>query len=394
MSNKKLNIGVLTATRAEYGLLQNIIKQIDLDPDSELYLYVTGTHLSEQYGFTIQEIKNDGFPIYETIDILTEGDDTLDIIQSSANALQKFGQSFSKFKPDLLIILGDRYELLPIADAAINFHIPLIHIGGGEITEGAIDEMVRHAITKLSLLHFPSCELYRHRIIQMGENPERVFNLGDTGVENALSLPKLSNIEIENRINLNLEKPFWLVTFHPETIAGPEKSLEAQKELLAALDELIKKDQQIVFTGVNADEGGKRLHKQLIDWAKDKPLVKLNDSLGSILYINLMRRCKAVIGNSSSGIIEAPAVDVPTINIGNRQKGRMKTNSILTVDANKDEIFNAIMLSQDISWQLQNLHQTSPFYKVDAARNIFLTIKEYFKEKDNSFTKTFYDLNF
>ncbi|HHT25265.1 MAG TPA: UDP-N-acetylglucosamine 2-epimerase (hydrolyzing) [Clostridiaceae bacterium] len=389
--NKQLNIGVVTATRAEYGLLHKLIRAISQDEECQLYLYVTGTHLSHKYGYTIEEIKNDNFEIYEAIDILEENDDALSVAYSSANALKKFADSFSLFQPDTLILLGDRYELLPIAQAALFFRIPLVHIGGGEITEGAIDEMIRHAMTKLSYLHFPSCEQYRERIIQMGESPDRVFNLGDTGVENVMSLPALSDEQILEKIDIDLAKPFWLVTFHPETVAGPELSLQAQAELLTALEKLIDIGHQIVYTGVNADEGGLRLSEQLRKWAQDKNAVRLYDSLGVLLYVNLLRRCEGVIGNSSSGIIEAPAVGVPTINIGDRQKGRMTAKSIITIPAKAGVIYEAILKAQNPLWKAGWQEQQSPFYKPNASNNIFLKIKEYLKNNNLSIEKSFYN---
>ena len=251
-----LKLAVVTATRAEYGLLRRLILLGIEDPEIDLRLYVTGTHLSHDYGYTLAEILKDVIEPFATIPILQDGDDALAVSKTCAAALTGFAQAFQDNPPDAVLYLGDRYEILPISEAALHARIPTIHLCGGETSEGAADELIRHALTKLSTFHFPEAEPYRERILQMGEDPERVFFCGSPGVENVMALADADLSDFP----FSTDEPYFLVTFHPETLAGPEASLQQQAELLMALDNV---DAQLIFTGVNADEGGQRLQQAL-----------------------------------------------------------------------------------------------------------------------------------
>lgn len=378
-----LKLGIITATRAEYGLLRRLIDLAQQDPDIELRLYITGTHLSRSHGYTLDAILADGFTPYETLPILQDGDDALAINLTCAEALRSFAVSFAEDPPDALLYLGDRYEILPIAQAALNARIPTIHLCGGETSEGAVDELVRHALTKLSVLHFPEAEPYRERILQMGEDPACVFFCGSPGVENVMTLP---DVDVSN-YPFDIQKPFFLITFHPETLGGPEESLRQQAALLEALEE---RSEQLIFTGVNADEGGARLQRQLEIWAAENPNVYLYDSLGAARYLTLMRRTLAVVGNSSSGIIEAPAAGVPTINIGDRQKGRLMGASVLDVPAEAGAIRVALDQAVDPIWRDSIKDLPNPYYKPNASLRILEKIKEVFRSGPPSLQKHFH----
>lgn len=379
-----LKLGIVTATRAEYGLLRRLIGLAQQDPEVEMRLYVTGTHLSKDHGHTIDTILADGFTPFETLPILHDGDDALSVNLTCAEALRRFAESFHHDPPDALLYLGDRYEILPIAQAALNARIPTIHLCGGETSEGAVDELVRHALTKLSTYHFPEAEPYRDRILQMGEDPARVYFCGSPGVENVMTLPEIDVSDYP----FTLQKPFFLITFHPETLGGPEESLRQQQALLDALAE---RSEQLIFTGVNADEGGARLRTQLEAWATDRPNVYLYDSLGAARYITLMRRALAVVGNSSSGIIEAPAAEVPTINIGDRQKGRLMGASILDIPAETAAIRDALEKTTDATWRKSLKDLPNPYYKPNASLQILDTIKRIFSSGPPSLQKTFHE---
>ena len=244
-------ICVVTATRAEYGVLKNTLREINESSDLELCLLVTGMHLSNKYGHTIDEIEQDGFEIKDVIDILESGTEQ-QVIKTMANALVKFGDAFKRLNPDMLVVVGDRYEILAVCEAAMILKIPIAHISGGEVTEGAVDDTIRHCITKMSCLHFPACEIYRKRIIQMGEQPDTVFNYGDVGVENIYNMKYMDKRELESYIQLDLSKKYACVTFHPTTIdiEPPERQIE---EVLMALSSF--RDIQLIFTGANADAG-------------------------------------------------------------------------------------------------------------------------------------------
>lgn len=380
-------ITVFTATRAEYHLLYSVIKKIDADTDLDLDLIVSGTHLSHKYGYTVDQIISDGFKISKEIPIIDEEQET-DIDVAISKVLLGCSEHFKHVKSDFLIILGDRYELLGAVIAATNALIPIAHIHGGETTEGAIDEAIRHAVTKFSYLHFTCCEPYRKRVIQLGEDPKRVFNVGALGVENILNQLLMSRTELSQNLEFDLNK-FGLVTFHPVTLENAT-SEEQVKELLNAL--LSFNDMTFVITKANADNGGEKINNILDEYGnlyKDK--LKIVSSLGMMRYLSAMKYCELVIGNSSSGILEAPSFKVPTINIGDRQRGRIQAESIINCTPIKESIINAMNRGLDSTFR-KSIKDMLPLYGTgNASTEIIKVIKE-FLEKPIDLKKKFFDI--
>ncbi|WP_068986495.1 UDP-N-acetylglucosamine 2-epimerase [Lysinibacillus xylanilyticus] len=329
----------VTGTRAEYGLLTNLMKRIQDEEGFKLQLVVTGMHLSPEFGETYKQIEVDGFKIDEKLEMLLSSDTATGVVKSMGLAMIGFADAFERLQPDLIVILGDRFEMLAVAQTALVMHIPIAHISGGEITEGAIDDAIRHAITKLSSIHFSANKEYKERIIQLGEQPDRVFNVGDPGVENIRKIDYLSQYELEDYFGFDLSKLF-LITFHPTTLE-PNMAKSQLTELFLALDEF--KDFNIIFTKSNADSDGRIINEMIDEYtAKNNTRVRSYFSLGQRRYLSTLKIAKVVIGNSSSGIVEAPVLCVPTVNIGNRQKGRLKAESIIDCDISKGKIIEAI----------------------------------------------------
>jgi UDP-hydrolysing UDP-N-acetyl-D-glucosamine 2-epimerase len=338
MSNRK--ICVVTGTRAEYGLLFWLMKEIKADPDLDLQLAVTGTHLSEKFGKTVTAIEDDGFTVNERIDMALDDDTPVGVARSMGLGIIGFGKAFARLKPDIIVVLGDRYEILGAAQAAMVARIPIAHIHGGEATEGLIDEAIRHAVTKMAHLHFVSTDVYRNKVAQLGEEPDRIFNVGAIGLDNIvnLDLPSLPNLEKD--IGLDLGRGYFLVTYHPVTLSDKNPG-DAVGELLTSLDQF--PDHTVIITGVNADPGHDSISRMLSDYAAHRNgRVSMHASLGQRRYLGAMKHTSAVIGNSSSGIIEAPAMKVPTVNLGNRQRGRIRTPSIIDCGEQADAISKAI----------------------------------------------------
>ncbi|WP_422529144.1 UDP-N-acetylglucosamine 2-epimerase [Serratia fonticola] len=333
-------IAVFTGTRAEYGLLYWLLKDIQNDTDLILQLIVTGMHLSPEFGNTYKQIEADGFSIDEKIEILISSDTPVGVVKSMGLGMLGFSEALSKLRPDCIIILGDRFEALAMAQSAMVMKIPIVHLHGGEITEGAYDDSFRHAISKLSHLHFVSTEEHRKRVIQLGEQPSTVFNFGALGLEH-LKRSKFLNIEeLSESLSFKLDKPYFLVTYHPVTLADelPELSF---LQIIEALNEF--KNYKIIITYPNADDGGRRIIPLLKEFANSQPdRVLVVPSLGQTRYLSAVKYSAAVIGNSSSGIIEVPSLNVSTVNIGLRQKGRMAANSVINCEAKKDSIIKAI----------------------------------------------------
>lgn len=334
------NICIVTGTRAEYGLLYWLIKGINDDLELELQLLVTGMHLSPEFGLTWKQIEKDGFPITQKIEMLLSSDSSVGISKSMGLAQISFAETFDQLKPDLIVLLGDRTETFAVATAALIKGIPIAHIHGGELTEGAYDDAIRHSITKMSHLHFTSTEEYRNRVIQMGEQPETVFNVGALGLDNIKKLQLLDKVGFEKAINHKLADKNLLITFHPVTLEN--KSAELQfKELLSALDEL--ENTLLIFTKPNSDKDGRIIIKMIDEYVNrnsNKAIAFI--SLGQLRYLSAIPIMDAVVGNSSSGIIEAPAFNIPTINIGDRQKGRIMGPTIFNCQPEKNKIIAAI----------------------------------------------------
>ncbi len=333
-------ICIITGTRAEYGLLSRLIKLVHEDIDLKLQLLVTGMHLSPEFGFTWKEIEKDGFPITSKIDMQLSSDTAVGIVKSMSIAQSSFAETFKELKPDIIVLLGDRTEIFAAASAALITGIPIAHIHGGEVTEGAYDDAIRHSITKMSHLHFTSTEEYRKRVIQLGEQPETVFNVGAPGVDNILHLKLLEKKELERKLNLKFKKRNLLVTFHPVTLE--ENSAEKKfTELLKALDGL--KDTMLIFTKPNSDKGGRVIIKLIDEYVLNNPEKTVSFiSMGQLNYLSTIQFMDAVVGNSSSGIIEVPVFNIPSVNIGNRQKGRITGPTIINCEAQKESIKSAL----------------------------------------------------
>ena len=380
-------ICVVTATRAEYGLLRPLMDLIKHSDRMLLQIIVTGTHLSAEFGFTYRQIEADGFLIDEKLEILLSSDSASSVVKTMGLAINGMADAFPRLEPDVLVILGDRYEMLAIAAAATIFQIPIAHIHGGELTEGAFDDAIRHAITKLSHLHFTSTDEYRNRVIQMGENPVSVFNVGAIGIDNIKNLTLLTKDELESELKIKFRKYNYQITFHPETLG--EISAEKQFQILLQTIDL-QEDSFFIFTKANADTNG-RIINQMIDRyvADNTGKAAAFSSLGTLRFLSLVKYCTAIVGNSSSGILEAPSLKTPTINIGNRQRGRVQSGSVINVACNFNEILMGFeeIKSNKIIGDIAD--SENPYYNGGAANQIFQILKGY---KPQGTVKKFYNL--
>lgn len=384
----KRKICVVTGTRAEYGLLYWLMKEIKADNQLQLKVIATAMHLSPEFGLTYKIIEEDGFSIDAKVEILLSSDTAVGVCKSIGLGVIGFADALNLIKPDILVLLGDRYETFAAAQVAMIAGIPIAHIHGGEITEGVYDEHIRHAITKMSHWHFVAAELYRKRVIQLGETPDRVFNFGAPGLDSIKHLAFENRRSLERKLDLQLKSPLFLVTYHPETL-GKKDSLVALNEMLEAFNEF--PEATVVFTYSNADNGGRALISCVDDWIeKNIHRAKAIVSLGQKSYLSLLRESDLVIGNSSSGIIEAPFLKKATVNIGDRQKGRLKASSIVESLGNKSAIVAAIhkALSDDF---LNELQKTQSLY---GNGDVGFKIKEALRSVDLEIRKTFYDLDF
>jgi UDP-hydrolysing UDP-N-acetyl-D-glucosamine 2-epimerase len=383
-------ICVISGTRAEYGLLYWLMKEIDSDPNLALQLVVTGAHVSTAFGNTVDVIRKDGFRIDEQINIEVGNDTATGVTRSMGLALIGMGQAFERLSPDLVLVLGDRYEILATTEAAMVARIPIAHIHGGEVTEGAMDDAMRHAITKLSHLHFVAAEDYRSRVIQLGEAPERVFNVGAPGLDCIERMDLMNQADLEIELGIPSGQAFFLVTYHPETLGMIDPGEEVG-EMLTALDQF--PDTKVVLTGVNADPGHGAIARLLADYtSKNSDRVSLYQSLGQLRYLSAMKFAAAVIGNSSSGIIEAPAMGVPTVNIGGRQSGRLRARSIIDCGKHTNDISTAIRKALDPKFKESLRHMETPYGSGGAS----LKIKDHLKTVDlaDLSLKKFHDIAF
>ena len=388
---KKRKICVVTGSRAEYGILRGLMKAIMEDPELTLQVIATNQHLSKIQGETYKEIERDGF----TIDykVYMADDDAPDNANTTAKSISRgvsgFADAFDALQPDLLLILGDRYEMLAVASTALIYKIPIAHLHGGEITEGAFDDAIRHAITKMSHLHFTSTEAYRKRVIQLGEQPDRVFNVGALGVENVMKNDFMTKEEIEQSLNFQMTDKCFLCTYHPVTLSN--MSSEAQVlNLLKALDSY--KDYHIIFTYSNSDTNSQIIIKSIQEYVDQNPgRCMFIPSLGQRRYFSALKYVKAVLGNSSSGIIEVPSFGIPTLNIGDRQKGRLAADSVLNCETDTQSILTG--LDRVLSPQfIETASKTqNPYEKENTAQAIFDVISTYPLEQLNQ--KHFYDIN-
>lgn len=382
-------VAVFTGTRAEYGLLYWVIKGLADTPAAELQLYVGGMHLSPEFGKTIHQIEADGFPIAERLEFLLSSDTPVGIAKSMGLALISAADALERTKPDLLVVLGDRFESMAICQAAMIAQIPIAHIHGGETTEGLIDEAVRHSMTKMSHLHFTTTENYRQRVIQLGEKPSNVFNVGAPGIDSIVALDLLSREELSKSINFEVnDSPFMVVTYHPVTLSR-DGAINDLKQLLIALREY--PEHKFLITYPNADTHGRALIPLLEEFARDfQGRVLLIQSLGQLRYLSALKHCDLVIGNSSSGLIEVPTFKVPTINIGHRQRGRIAGDTVINCEGDYDSIADA--LKQALSPKFRNtcLNSTNPYGDGGSSKKILEKILS--SDLKGLVFKSFYDL--
>jgi len=387
---KKMNkrkICVVTGTRAEYGLLYWLMKAIEADEALELQLVVTGMHLSPEFGLTYKEIEKD-FKIDKKVEMLLSSDTAIGISKSMGLAQISFAEVYDELSPDLLVVLGDRYEIFSAVSAAMIANIPIAHLHGGETSEGAFDEAIRHSITKMSHLHFTATEEYKRRVIQLGENPSRVFNVGGLGIENIKKLELLSYEDFEASIDFKLAKKNILVTFHPATL---EKATAKEQfgELLATVDDL--EDTNIIFTKANSDRDGRIINEMIDEYVRvNSNKSTAFSSLGQLRYLSALQYVNAVVGNSSSGLTEAPSFKIGTINVGERQKGRIKAPSVIDCEPNRKSIAATFSTLYSTVFKEILENTDNPYGDGCASQKILKEIKEV--DFDKILKKSFYDI--
>ena len=378
-------IAVVTGTRADFGLLTPLLEKIVADPDTELQLIVTGMHLSPEFGMTVNEIREAGYDIADEIEILLSSDTGVGTAKSVGLATIGFAETLGRHKPDWLVLLGDRFEILAAATAATLIGIPIAHIHGGERTEGAIDEAIRHSITKMAQLHFVSTPEYRKRVIQLGESPDRVFHVGAIGLDRIRSEYLLSRQEIADQLGIDANKRWCTVTFHPVTL-DPASVEAGVRELIGVMKG--RQDLHYVITKANADESGRKVNRLLADFAESAQNASLFDSLGSRRYLSCVKESVLVLGNSSSALIEAPQLGTPTVDIGMRQMGRARGESVVHCGEHQAEIEAAMKTALKITEP--KLYESSPYYNGGAAGPIHHTLKM----TPPARIKTFFDVEF
>lgn len=383
-------ICVVTGSRAEYGILRGLMATIKDDNELTLQIIATNQHLSELHGETYKEIEQDGFTIDYKVYMADDQapDNTNSTAKSISRGISGFADAFDELRPDLLLILGDRYEMLAVASTALIYKIPIAHLHGGEITEGAFDDAIRHAITKMSHLHFTSTEAYRKRVIQLGEQPERVFNVGALGVENVLKNEYISKREIEQSLNFKFTDKLFLCTYHPETLS--DISSEQQiVNLLEALDNY--NDHHIIFTYPNSDTNSQIIIKRIKEYVdKNAGRCMFIPSIGQRRYFSILKHAQAVIGNSSSGIIEVPSFGIPTLDIGDRQKGRISADSVVHCGYSVEEIKEGLKKVAEYKTVLEPIER-NPYHKLGTCAAILDILKTYSLE--NIVQKHFYNID-
>lgn len=380
-------ICVVTGTRADYGLLQWIMGGIRRDPMLRLQIAATGTHLSAEFGMTYREIEADGFAIDRKLDILTADDTPVGVTKAIGRGVIAFADAYAELRPDVVVLLGDRFEILAAASAALIAGLPLAHLHGGEITEGAFDDAIRHSITKMSHLHFVAADPYRQRVIQLGEAPERVFLTGGLGVDTIRKTRLLDRDALEATLDFKLGKKNLLVTFHPVTLEKDTAPAQ-MAELLKALDSLV--DTHLILTMPNADTGGRELIRMIEEFAVSRPHARAYTSLGQQRYLSCMAHVDGVVGNSSSGLAEAPSLKKGTVNIGDRQRGRLKAASVIDCKPDCASIVAAIHKLYSPSFQASLENVRNPYGDGGASEKIIDVLKHF--NIDNITKKSFYDL--
>lgn len=381
-------IAIITGSRAEYGLLYWLLREIEADNALELQLIVTGMHLAPEFGLTSRVIEQDGFQIAANVEMLLSSDTPIGIAKSIGLGVIGFADTLANLKPDMVVVLGDRYEIFAAVQAAMALNLPVAHLHGGETTEGAMDEAIRHSITKMSHLHFVAAEAYRQRVIQLGESPERVFNVGGVALDNLKHLSLLNRGQFETALDFKLAPLNFLVTYHPVTLSQTSVKTSAQA-LFDALDEFPQAN--IIFTKANADAGGRIINQLLDEYAAAQPKrVYVTTSLGQLKYLSAIKLVDVVIGNSSSGLIEVPALQKPTVNIGERQQGRLKAASVIDCIEETSAIKQAIIRALSAEFQAQLPKVISLYGQAGASLKIKELLKNY--NLHDILMKKFYDL--
>jgi len=383
---RSIKVTVFTGTRAEYGLLYWLIKDINEDKMLTLQLLVSGSHLSPEFGLTYNQILDDGFHIDEKVEMLVSSDTPTGTAKSMGLAVLGYADALNRLSSDLIVILGDRYEALAAAQTAMIMGIPIVHLHGGELSEGANDDAIRHAITKLSNLHATSTEVHRKRVIQLGESPDRVVNVGAMGLDYLQRGDFLTRSGLSASLKFALNKPFFVVTYHPVTL-GDEDPVASFKALLEALEHF--HSHQVIITYPNADDGGREIIPLIESYASSNSgRVLAIPSLGQMRYLSAVKYADVVIGNSSSGVIEVPSFNVPTVNIGVRQQGRLAAKSVLHCSATVDGILDAIALAVSRNYKKEDEKILNPYGQGNASIKVIEMIKSF----DFSRMKVFYDL--
>jgi UDP-hydrolysing UDP-N-acetyl-D-glucosamine 2-epimerase len=381
-------IGVVTVARSDYGIYLPILRKIQADPDLRLHLFVSGMHLSPEFGLTVRAIEADGFDVGERIEMLLSSDSPEGIAKSIGLGMIGFAQAYAQHCPDIMLVLGDRFEMYAAAVAALPFKIPVAHVHGGEITQGAIDDALRHSITKLSHLHFVAAETYARRVAQLGEEPWRITVSGAPSLDNLHTIRLLSLDELEARYGLCFQPRPLLATFHPVTLEYGQTEWQVG-ELLAALDDA---GLPVVFTLPNADTGGRIIQRMIAEYIGDRPSAWLVDNLGTQAYFSLMAVAAAMVGNSSSGIIETPSFGLPVVNIGTRQAGRVRGANVIDVDYKRAAILQGIRQAVRPEFR-ESLRQMENPYGYGRASDIIVERLKTVPLDDNLIIKRFYDLD-
>tara|TARA_B100001093_G_scaffold520336_1_gene614816 strand:+ start:6737 stop:7909 length:1173 start_codon:yes stop_codon:yes gene_type:complete len=381
------NICVVTGNRAEYGLLKNLLFGLKKQRSIKLNLIVTGAHLSKKFGYSYNEIKKDGFKKNIIIDLKFKKENSINLVKTMSVGLNKYCKVFKKIKTDLLVILGDRYEIMPAALAATMSRIPIAHIHGGESTKGIIDDAIRHSITKLSHLHFATTKIYRQRIIQMGENPKNVYNVGGLGVEAIKKTKLLDRFELEKKLKIKLNKKNILVSYHPETL-NLKSSKKVFLEILKSFQNL--KETNIIFTMPNSDEGSEIIYNLIKKFVKKNKNAFLFKNLGQLNFYSCCKHFDLILGNSSSGLLEMPSFKKATINIGNRQDGRIKAKTVISINGNKSKICKAIEFVYSNNFKKIARNSLNPYDNGNASEKIINILKK--RKPINILNKSFFDI--
>lgn len=379
-------IAVFTGSRAEYGLLYWLMKDIQSDPDMRLQLLVSGMHFSPEHGSTYQQIEKDGFFLDEKVEMLLASDSPIGVVKSVGLGIIGFADAIDRLKPDYLIVLGDRFEALAVAQAALLLRVPVVHLHGGEITEGAYDDQIRHAITKLSYLHGVSMDEYRQRVIQLGESPNRVVTVGAMGLDHLHRTELMSCSELSQSLQFDLQPSFFLVTYHPATLSH-EDPMQTFENIRWALSRF--PDIKVLITYPNADDGGRKIIPLIKRFVEQEPARAVAiPSLGQRRYLSALKYCAAVVGNSSSGIIEAPSYGIPTVNIGDRQKGRIAARSVIHCGTDADSIHQGLLKALDPKFAASLASVKNPYGDGQASSRVIQMIKG----SQRGMVKSFHDL--